>query len=222
MNDYMMSLVTVLTLGVLTTIQPCPLSVNFSVISLITGAPYRRDNYFVTVFGFAMGYGFTMLILSALLVRGLAAVAPLSLFLQGTFSNFLGPVLIVTGMILSRLLDLNRYYKNISLTDKLWLINGAFLPSMLLGSILALSFCPSTASIFFGIMVPLAVKNGSTVVFPLMYAAGVLLPLIVLSILIRKGLSGILPEFWIKNLPQIMGWIIIAIGVYITLKELYF
>jgi cytochrome c biogenesis protein CcdA len=149
-------------------------------------------------------------------------VAPLSLFLQGTFSNFLGPVLIVTGMILSRLLDLNRYYKNISLTDKLWLINGAFLPSMLLGSILALSFCPSTASIFFGIMLPLAVKNRSTVVFPLMYAAGVLLPLIVLSILIRKGLSGILPEFWIKKLPQIMGWIIIGIGVYITLKELYF
>ena len=101
-------------------------------------------------------------------------------------------------------------------------IPNSFLPSLLLGSLLALSFCPSTASIFFGIMVPVSVRHEAPIVIPLVYSAGAVVPLVIISILVRTGLSGLLPQFWLKLLPQIAGGVLIAVGIYITLRQLYF
>ena len=222
MSDIFVALVSVFFLGVVTTIQPCPLSVNISVISLITGAPYEQKNFNRAVAGFLIGYLLAFLVLALIITHSLVAFSTLSLFLQRTFSAFLGPILILVGMIISKMIDLNQFYKNISLERNLWLISGAFLPSLLLGSLLALSFCPSTASIFFGIMVPISVKHAAPILFPLVYSAGAVLPLITISILVRRGLSGILPQFWVKLLPQIAGGILIISGIYITLMQLYF
>jgi hypothetical protein len=222
MSDFIVALAGVFVLGVVTTIQPCPLSVNFSIISLITGAPYEQKKYYGAVLGFLSGYILAFMVLALIITNSLVAFSDLSLFLQRTFSAFLGPILILVGMIISKMIDLNQFYKNISLERSLWLISGAFLPSLLLGSLLALSFCPSTASMFFGIMVPVSVKHEAPIIFPLVYSGGAILPLVVTSILIRRGLSGLLPPFWMKILPQIAGGILIVMGIYITLKQLYF
>lgn len=222
MNDFLVALASVFVLGVVTTIQPCPLSINISILSLITGAPYEQKNFFRAVTGFLLGYLLAFLVLSLIITQSLVAFSTLSLFLQLTFSAFLGPVLIVVGMIISKMIDLNKFYKSISLERNLWLVSGAFFPSLLLGSLLALSFCPSTASIFFGIMVPVSVKHEAPIIFPLVYSAGAVVPLVAISILVRRGLSGLLPQFWLKLLPQIAGGILIVVGIYITLRQLYF
>lgn len=222
MSDFFMAMAGVFLLGAVTTVQPCPLSVNFSIISLITGAPYEQKKYYGAVLGFLLGYILAFMVLALIITNSMVAFSDLSLFLQRTFSAFLGPILILVGMIISKMIDLNKFYKNMSLTKNLWLISGAFLPSLLLGGILAVSFCPSTASIFFGIMVPVSVKHSAPVLFPLVYSTGAVLPLIAISILVRRGLSGLLPQFWMKMLPQIAGAILIVIGIYITLQQLYF
>ena len=222
MNDFIVALTSVFVLGMVTTIQPCPLSVNISIISLITGAPYEQKNFFRAVSGFLLGYLLAFLVLALIITHSLVAFSTLSLFLQQTFGAFLGPVLIIVGMIISKMIDLNKYYKSISLERNLWLVSGAFFPSLLLGSLLALSFCPSTASIFFGIMVPVSVKHKAPIIFPMVYSAGAVLPLVAISILARRGLSGLLPKFWLKFLPQIAGGVLIIAGIYITLRQLYF
>jgi cytochrome c-type biogenesis protein len=222
MNDFLVALTSVFVLGVVTTIQPCPLSINISIVSLITGTPYEQKSFFRAVTGFLMGYLLAFLVLALIITHSLVAFSTLSLFLQKSFGAFLGPVLIVVGMIVSKMIDLNKFYKGISLERNLWLVSGAFFPSLLLGSLLALSFCPSTASIFFGIMVPFSLKHEAPIVFPLVYSAGAVLPLVAISVLARRGLSGLLPKFWLKLLPQIAGSILIVIGIYITLRQLYF
>jgi cytochrome c biogenesis protein CcdA len=71
-------------------------------------------------------------------------------------------------------------------------------------------------------MVPVSVKHEAPIIFPLVYSAGAIVPLVAISILARRGLSGLLPQFWLKLLPQIAGGILIVVGIYITLRQLYF
>lgn len=221
MNELLVSLVSVFFLGVITTIQPCPLTLNISIISLITGAPYQQKHFYKAVIGFATGYFFAFLVLAFVISVGMSTIVPLSIFLQTSFSPFIGPLLILVGMMLSKLINLDKFHKGIRLTNKLWLVNGALFPSFLMGGLLAMSFCPSTASIFFGIMLPISVKHDASMIFPLVYATGALLPLFVVAYLIRRGLSGLLPDFWINRLPQFIGGLLILIGLYITVHELY-
>ena len=58
----------------------------------------------------------------------------------------------------------------------------------LLGILFALSFCPVSAALFFGSMLPLAVnKNGSSVLLPSAYGAGTGVPVFVFAVLIALG-----------------------------------
>ena len=221
MNEFLTSLLSVTLLGMITTIQPCPLTVNISIISLITGAPYQQKHFFKTVAGFMTGYVMAFFLLALVISQGISAIAPLSIFLQGAFTAFVGPILIVVGMLLSRLINLDKFYKTIQLSDKLWLVSGAYLPSLLLGGILAMSFCPSTASIFFGVLLPISVRNEAPLIFPVAYSLGALIPLIIISLLVRRGLTGIVPKLWTKSLPQWIGWFLILLGIYMTIKEVY-
>ena len=221
MTDYLSALVSIFALGIITTVQPCPLSVNFSILTLITGAPYDQQHFYRSILGFVLGYLVAFIILALAITHSALAIPALSLFLQHTFSPFVGPLLVLVGMILNNMINLNKYYKNLALMNNLWLVSGAFLPSFLLGGLLALSFCPSTASIFFGVMVPFTVRHNAPIVLPLVYASGAIMPLLILSILVRKGLYGLLPKLWIDLLPQVTGWILIFIGVFMTISDLY-
>ena len=58
----------------------------------------------------------------------------------------------------------------------------------LLGILFALSFCPVSAALFFGSMLPLAVnKNGTSVLLPSAYGAGTGVPVFVFAVLIALG-----------------------------------
>ena len=91
-----------------------------------------------------------------------------------------------------------------------------------MGALLALAFCPATAFIFFGIMIPLSVNNGQIILFPVLYAVGALIPLIIISVLINYGFISVFKERWLKKIPRVAGWILILSGIYITLRQLYF
>jgi cytochrome c biogenesis protein CcdA len=89
------------------------------------------------------------------------------------------------------------------------------------GVIVALSFCPATASIFFGLLVPLAVKYEQMILFPLIYSLGAALPIIAISVLISRGTVLSAKIKWINVLPVISGWILIIIGIYISIRKIY-
>jgi len=92
MNEPYLSLLSAFFLGLITIIQPCPLSLNFSIISLITGAPYESKKFYTAVSGFIAGYILAFVVLAFIIAQSFAAIAPASLFLQSTFSAFSGPL----------------------------------------------------------------------------------------------------------------------------------
>ena len=104
--------------------------------------------------------------LGTLLVAGVLSIPQLSQALQQGMAKLLGPLLVVIGMVLLELLTVPTgnlpFAEGLRKRAESWGLLGAGL----LGFIFALSFCPVSAALFFGSLVPLAVRFGSRVACP--------------------------------------------------------
>jgi cytochrome c-type biogenesis protein len=221
MNELILSAFGCLTLGIMTTLHPCPLTTNIAAISYISGVSQHRSRQVFALVMFSLGYMFALIGIAMVLNFSMVAIPTLSLFLQRVISAFLGPLLILAGMVLSELIKLKKYYKGFSLGRKKR-HGSSVLYSFLIGLMLALAFCPATASLYFGVMIPMSIKSNQIILFPLLYAAGAVLPIVMTSIFINRGLTNMLKDRWIRKVPILAGWILIILGIYITLEQLYF
>jgi cytochrome c biogenesis protein CcdA len=123
-------------------------------------------------------------------------------------------------MLIADLLNLNRLYKGSLLR---WIEGRKWggLYTFPMGILIGLSFCPATAAIFFGILIPLAIRQEQPILYPVLYAAGAGIPLIVISWILYRGSHLVLPERWQKQIPQFTGWLMILIGIYLTIEQIY-
>jgi len=95
-----------------------------------------------------------------------------------------------------------------------------------LGCLFALSFCPVSATLFFGSLLPLAVKHGSRVLLPFIYGIGTAIPVVVFAIILAFGARRLgkvfervtLMERWMRFLT---GIIFIGVGIYMSLVHVY-
>ena len=61
----------------------------------------------------------------------------------------------------------------------------------LLGMIFALSFCPVSAGLFFGALIPLALNADSRLLVPAVYGLGTGLPVVVVALLLVLGVKSL-------------------------------
>jgi cytochrome c biogenesis protein CcdA len=95
-----------------------------------------------------------------------------------------------------------------------------------LGALFALSFCPTSAALFFGSLLPLAVERHSPVALPLSYGVGTALPVVVFAVLLAAGAQSVgrvfervsRLEIWARRAT---GVVFIAIGVYFVLAYVF-
>jgi cytochrome c biogenesis protein CcdA len=212
-------------LGILTSISPCPLATNLVAISFISRDVASPARVFWTGMLYTLGRTLTYAALGALLVGSVLSIPQVSMSLQYWMNRLLGPILIVVGMFL---LDLLRFNFTTSLmSDSLqnraqsWGTWGAGL----LGMIFALSFCPVSAALFFGSLVPLALKADSRVVLPVLYGVGTGLPVALFAIGLAAGVQTLstalnrlrLIERWARRAT---GAVFIAVGLYYTFDHI--
>ncbi|RLC64429.1 MAG: sulfite exporter TauE/SafE family protein, partial [Chloroflexi bacterium] len=96
-----------------------------------------------------------------------------------------------------------------------WGMIGGFL----LGALFALAFCPYSAILFFGVLIPLALKSAGGVTLPAVYAIGTGLPVLVFGVLLSFGVAKI--SSWLNAVTRvekviriIVAIIFIRIGIY--------
>lgn len=209
-------------LGLLTSVSPCPLATNVAAISFLG----RRVDSPRHVLGggllYTAGRAVAYVGLGCVFVMGLLSVPETSQFLQRHMNRILGPVLIVTGVFLLEWLrpvlpGFGRRGEQLRLRLEAKGIWG----SLPLGALFALSFCPVSAALFFGGLVPLAVRFDSPVVFPTLYGAGTALPVVAFAILIAFGARFVAKAFnrltaaerWARRLT---GVVFLGVGIYMT------
>jgi cytochrome c-type biogenesis protein len=220
MNEFIVAAGGCLLAGVMTTLHPCPVTTNMASISLLIGWTTKGRRRGLTLFSFVTGYLLSYLLLAILLSSGSISIPRISNLLQVLVHLFMGPSLILIGMLLADLLNLNRLYHG-RILSRIRSENWSGISAFPFGFIVALSFCPATAVIFFGILVPLAVDHHQRILFPVIYAVGASAPLITISALMIRGVHLSRNSFLIRNLPTISGWILIGVGVVLTIQRIY-
>jgi len=226
MEGYLFAVGSAVWLGILTSISPCPLASNIAAISYLGQQVDSPRKVLISGLLYTLGRTISYLAVGILVTAGLLAVYDISYFLQKYSNLALGPILLTVGLFLIGLFKFKT--PGIAVSDKikttadrmgLW---GA----LFLGLIFALSFCPVSAAIFFGSLIPLAVKHQSTVTIPVVYGIGTALPVFVFAFMIAGSAKYVGNLFDKLNLIQkyariVTGIIFILVGVYYTLIYIF-
>ncbi len=226
MDSFILAAVSACWLGILTSISPCPLATNIAAISYIGKRVGTPRKVFLSGLLYTLGRMLTYLILGVLIVAGMLSVPDLANFLQKYMNTFLGPILILVGMFLLGLIRLNFSASGISERMQNRAEKYGIWGAGLLGFLFALSFCPISAALFFGSLIPLAVQHESRVLMPTIYGIGTALPVFAFAILVSLGTRSIgrafnkvtQIELWAR---RITGVIFIVVGIYYCLSYIF-
>jgi cytochrome c-type biogenesis protein len=177
-------------IGLMTAISPCPLATNITAIAYISK---RLDNSKHTVLVglfYTLGRMLTYVTIAALIVWFGMNIQFISLGLQKYGEKLLGPLLIIIGIFMLGIIKINALKSNRKLEAiKEKLAGKGLLGSFFLGVVFALAFCPFSAVLFFGMLIPLAIKMGDGLLIPAVFAFATGLPVIILSSILVHSLS---------------------------------
>ena len=219
-------LLTAIWLGILTSVSPCPLATNIAAVSFISRRITQRNAVLLSGLLYTLGRSLTYIVLGVLIVKTLVDVPILSDFLQRYVNKILGIVLILVGMVLLDLMRIPISIPSVSENFAKKLAEKGTFASLPLGILFALAFCPVSAALFFGGLIPIAVKAQSGIGLPLIYGIGTGLPVLLFAFLVAAGTGYINNlyyritriEFYTK---KVTGIIFILVGVYYSLAYIF-
>lgn len=224
--EFMLAVFSAIWLGILTSISPCPLATNVAAISFVSRRVDNPGKVLLHGLLYIFGRTLTYAVLGVLLVSSLLSAPALSHVLQKYMHLVLGPILILVGMVLLDLLSfpLPSFGGGRKMQDRIDAL-GAW-GAVLLGILFALSFCPVSAALFFGSLLPLAVQHKSGILLPVLYGIATGLPVTLFSLIIAFGLQRLAEAYkaltgfekWARRLT---GVLFIGIGLYYSVTMIF-
>ncbi|MCK5581105.1 MAG: sulfite exporter TauE/SafE family protein [Candidatus Omnitrophica bacterium] len=215
----MMALLSALWFGILTSISPCPLATNIAAVSFLSKKIDRPRMVFWSGLAYTLGRMTAYAILGSLIISSLAGVPTVANFLQKYMNKILGPLLIVVGLFLLDMLRLKFSGFSLSREKQNTLAEAGVFGSFALGVVFALSFCPISAALFFGSLIPLAVNSDFGIVFPFIYGIGTGLPVLVFAVGLSLGIHSM--ARWFNKVAKleiymrkVTGAIFVLVGIY--------
>jgi cytochrome c biogenesis protein CcdA len=199
-------------LGLMTAISPCPLATNIAALGYVSRRVTERRDAVITGTLYTLGRMFSYSILGVIIIVAGLEIPGVALFLQDFGEQVLGPLLIVVGVIM---LSINKISLSLgggklsSIGEKVadWGMIGGFL----LGALFALAFCPYSALLFFGVLIPLALKSTGGVMLPAVYAIGTGLPVLVFGVLISLSVARV--STWLNAVTRAEKIIRVAVSI---------
>jgi cytochrome c-type biogenesis protein len=217
-------LLTALWLGILTSISPCPLATNIAAVSFISKTIVHPRAVLLSGLAYAFGRVLVYAILGALIIKSLLSVPVVANFLQHYMNQALGPILIIAGIFLLDIIKFSMPSLSLSQHHQSKLAGSGLPGACALGVIFALAFCPLSAALFFGSLIPLAMSTPLGVGLPVIYGIGTSLPVIVFAIGIAAGATTL--SHWFHKLTtferyirKATGAIFIIVGIYYILSH---
>jgi cytochrome c biogenesis protein CcdA len=213
-------------LGILTSISPCPLTSNIAAVSYISYRVTNKNFVFFSGVLYSIGRSLTYITLGFLIVKAMVDIPMLSDFLQRYINKILGIVLILVGMVLLDLLHINLPSLPFSENLVKRLVGRGIFATVLIGVLFAMAFCPVSAALFFGGLIPLSIKAKSVIALPLIYGIGTGLPVLIFGVLFATGIEYFNKLYSrvakLENYTKrITGIIFILIGVYYSLTYIF-
>jgi cytochrome c-type biogenesis protein len=221
---------TALWLGILTSISPCPLSTNIAAISYVGRRVEKPRLVLFAGLLYTAGRSLAYLAVAVLVTKGILSIPGISMFLQRNLNLFIGPIMLIVGFLLLGIWKFSLSGGGVGPNLQKKIDSMGIWGAGALGMLFALAFCPVSAGLFFGGLIPLAVKNNSSGMMALLYGLGTAVPVLLFALLLAfaankvgtafKKLTAI--EIWVRRITAV---VMILVGIYLILKHnfgLYF
>ncbi len=221
MTEIFLGLASALWLGILTSISPCPLASNVAAISFLSKKITHPELVFISGLAYTLGRMVSYAILGWIIISSLLSVPQVAQFLQNYVGKALGPRGSLTGLILLEIIAIRLPGLSLSQKHHNKLADSGAPGAFLLGFIFALAFCPISAALYFGSLIPLAINSKSGIVLPFIYGIGTGLPVFVFAVAIALGVTSL--SHWFHRITRlefytrkITGAVFIIVGIYYT------
>ena len=178
-------------LGIIVALHPCPLATNIAAMGYLAKDAHRRRRVFVN----CLAYTFGRMLAYSLLGVVLLAV-------------FRGSVGFEAAGILDRFLHKHEHCPNVSERGRRF--HGSW-GGLLLGVLLAMSFCPESAIVYFGMLMPLSAQSPWGYLLPVVFSVATSLPAVILAWVVAYGIGG--TDAMRARMHRVQRWIGVVVGV---------
>lgn len=219
LEAYNIPFVTAFVLGLMTAISPCPLATNITATAFISKNISSKRKVFLSGLMYSLGRAFSYTSIGLILYFG-ASKFHVARFFNQNGEKYLGPLLIIIGLIMLNVIKINFFGKT-NFLEKLSekFKDKGLLGSFLMGIVFALAFCPYSGALFFGMLIPMTISSANGLYLPVVFAIGTGLPVILFTYLLAFTASKV-GVFYNriskveKVLRIIAGVVFIITGVY--------
>jgi cytochrome c-type biogenesis protein len=205
-------------LGLMTAISPCPLATNITAIGYIGKDLGNRNRIFINGLVYTAGRTISYFGIALILFFG-ASQFKISGFFQLYGEKIIGPALVLIGIFMLDFIKLNFSFLN-KLTDR-YDNRGVrgYWNVLLLGILFALAFCPYSAVLYFGMLIPMTLGSPSGLLLPVAFAIATGLPVILFAWLLAYSVLGVgtmykrikVFEVWFR---RVIAIVFIGVGLY--------
>lgn len=206
-------------LGLLTAISPCPLATNITATAYISKNIIEPKKVFWSGVIYTLGRATSYSVIGVILFFGASKFHIAKLFSQYG-ERFLGPILIIVGLIMLNVIRFN-FLGKLNLQEKFSdrFKDKGYWGSYLLGVIFALAFCPYSGALFFGVLIPMTIADASGLYLPLVFAVGTGIPVIFFAYILAFSVGKMSRYFKKvqrieKVMRSIIGSVFILVGLY--------
>lgn len=247
MSDHLLYAQAALYFGVLTSISPCPLATNIAAVSYVGRKVGNPLSVIAAGLLYTLGRCLLYLALAVLIVGTAGSIPAISRWLQQSMHLVLGPIFLVLGIFLVGLVTTSIGGASLSEGMQKRIDALGIWGSLPLGVLFAVSFCPTSAAWFFGLLaimmgtearavtaslgqvglvLPETPPAGHLVVMPLVYGLGTALPVLLVTFILAFSAQyvgrtyNILSKIeWVAR--QVTGWIFVCLGVVFIFKFVF-
>jgi len=218
--QYNIPILSAFILGLMTAISPCPLATNITATAFISKNIGSKRKVFLSGIIYSLGRAFSYSAIGLILYFG-ASKFHVARFFQQNGEKYLGPLLIIVGLIMLNVIRLNFLGKSNfqeRLSEKFK--DQGLLGSFLIGVVFALAFCPYSGALYFGMLIPMTIASAKGLYLPVVFAFGTGLPVIMFTYLLAFT-AGKVGTFY-KKITKIEKVMRTVAGVVFVLTGLYY
>lgn len=218
MGNTSLPFVSAFILGLMTAISPCPLATNITAIGFISKDVENSKKVFINGLVYTLGRALSYTLLALIIFVG-ADQFKISGWFQQYGEKVVGPVLIVIGLLMLDILKIK--FPGLSKLTGRFQENGvnSYWEVLILGLLFALTFCPYSGVLYFGMLIPMTINSASGLYLPVVFAVATGLPVIIFAWLLAFTVSGVgklyhclkIFEIWFRRLISI---VFIGVGIY--------
>lgn len=212
-----------LLMGLVVSISPCTLAANVSAVSFLTKEGSSEQN---AVRLFLRGLIYTLGRTAAYALLGIL----LFYFTSGTdfgakvqywVGLLAGPLFILIGLVMLDVIHVHGFADKCIARFNLKKRVPTWRSAFLVGFLLAFAFCPYCASVYFGLMLPLALSLPEVGLFlPILFAIGAAVPVLFMSWILAYSIKSL--SSWYDKFSKFELWFRRGLGLLFVVSGLLF